>query len=91
MKLFQKSSRALTGILAFSVFSFYSINSFGQFDTAPTYYDGVRDALIRNCAECHRDDAPNLGGISVGASNRSAFTRWHYAALGCSPPASRHF
>lgn len=65
MKLFQKSSRALTGILAFSVFSFYSINSFGQFDTAPTYYDGVRDALIRNCAECHRDDAPNLGGISA--------------------------
>ena len=63
MNFFQKTSNALTGVLAFSALSFYSINSFGQFDTAPAYYDDVRDALIRNCAECHRDDAPKLGGI----------------------------
>jgi len=65
MNLFQKSSHAVTGIFASTVLLLCSTDSFAQFDTAPTYFGGVREALVRSCAECHRDDAPNLGGISA--------------------------
>ncbi len=32
---------------------------------SPTYYDDALAVLSRNCAECHRPDAPNLGGITA--------------------------
>lgn len=42
-----------------------SAEALAQSVEAPTYFGGARDALIRNCAECHRSEGPNLGGVQA--------------------------
>ena len=42
-----------------------SAGALAQATEAPTYYGKVLDAFNRNCAECHRPEAPNLGGAQA--------------------------
>jgi len=42
-----------------------STGALAQSAEAPTYYGEALDALSRNCAECHRPEGPNLGGVQA--------------------------
>ncbi|MFP6826253.1 MAG: hypothetical protein VB977_09125, partial [Pseudohongiellaceae bacterium] len=42
-----------------------STGALSQSAEAPTYYGDALDALSRNCAECHRPEGPNLGGVQA--------------------------
>ena len=40
-----------------------STGALAQPSDEPTYYGEALNALSRNCAECHRPEGPNLGGV----------------------------
>ena len=40
-----------------------STGALAQSAEAPTYYGEALEVLNRNCAECHRREGPNLGGV----------------------------
>ena len=42
-----------------------SVGTLAQPTKAPTYYGEALEAFSRNCAECHRPEAPNLGGAQA--------------------------
>ena len=42
-----------------------SVGALAQPAKAPTYYGEALGPFSRNCAECHRPEAPNLGGAQA--------------------------
>lgn len=51
-----------------------------QGNSLPTYYGAVENVLRRNCASCHRDGAPSIGGITAPMALTSYEDARRYAA-----------
>ena len=57
--LITKKSLSMAALLSAST------GALAQPSDEPTYYEEALDALSRNCAECHRPEGPNLGGVQA--------------------------